>query len=123
MTSQQTACDCIKYNYLPVIFFLCLTPQIFNSLITLCSDWPCGVMEYSTVGGKVSNMVRFTSWFSSSSLSSLESILSVMPCTSAEICLNRLGPKDSEIIIGSFHLPLRTSIASLTGCNSDRHSE
>src|SRR5690242_14398557 len=72
-------------------------------------------MEYSTVTGTVSYTVRLMSWFISRSLNSFDNILSVMLGISFAICLKRLLPNDKEIIIGNFHLPLRTSSASLTG--------
>src|SRR5690606_13689483 len=44
---------------------------------------------------------------------SLDNVLSMMPFTSLEICLNRFGPSDKENRISNFHLPSTASRASL----------
>lgn len=44
---------------------------------------------------------------------SLDRVLSVIPFTSLEISLNRLGPLHSEYRISNFHLPSTASRASL----------
>ena len=70
-------------------------------------------MEYSTVGGNVSKTSLLINLFPSRLFNSLERVLSVMPGTSLDICLNRLLPPDSENKMSNFHLPSSASNASL----------
>ena len=106
-----------------MIFFRCSLPQFLNSFTTFSSDLPCSVILYSTLGGKVSNTVRLISWLASKSFNSFDKLLSVIPGISFTICLNRLSPKDKEIMIGSFQRPYNVSRASLTGVIHSAHSE
>src|SRR5690554_3744641 len=59
--------------------------------------------------------VRFTKRCRSSSFSSLASTLGVMPGMLFWISVKRSLPASTEIIIGSFHLPLMAPSASRTG--------
>lgn len=99
--------------YFPITCFLCSTPQWYNSSSTFCSDCPCWVIEYSTVGGNVSWTSRLMSLLASSAFNSLDSILSVMLPSSLDNWVKRLLPLDKESMINSFHLPSNASMASL----------
>lgn len=112
----------VSFFYFLITRFLCCTPQRRSSSITLFKESPYGVMEYSTVTGEVSNTVRLISWFNSSSLSSLESILAVTPSISLCISLKRFLPKMRETMMGIFHFPFRMSSESRTGFRCPWHS-
>lgn len=69
--------------------------------MTFSNDFPCAVMEYATAGGKVLKTALLINLFASRLFNSLESVLSVIPSISFEICLKRLGPDDNENKINS----------------------
>lgn len=105
-------------------WFFCwwVTAHWVSSKMTFSRDLPWAVMEYSTPGGKESMTFRSMSWIFSNSFSSFDNILSVIPGISSPISLNRLFPNDKDIMMGSFHFPLKISKASRKGKMRLAHS-